>query len=96
MFYKIAYVVPLAHTRARGSVLSHFIGGRAGARPSRCGRSKLRPSRHGGHAGLSAVAFGEGGTRDPTDVATDPAAGCPPVCQRTSFLPEHGVSKRKQ
>ena len=47
------------------------------------GRSKLRPSRHGGHAGLSAVAFGEGGTRDPTDVATGPAAGCPPVCQRT-------------
>ena len=49
------------------------------------GRSKLRPSRHYGHADLSAVAFGEGGTRDPTDVATGPAAGCPPVCQRPSF-----------
>ena len=89
MFYKIAYVMPLAHTRARGSVLSHSIG-------MASGRSKLRPSRHYGHAGLSAVAFGEGGTRDPTDAATGPAAGCPPVCQRTSLLPEHGVSKRKQ
>ena len=46
------------------------------------GRSKLRPSRC------------ERNKARP-DAATGPAAGCPPVCQRTLFLPKHDTIRRE-